>query len=131
MRALAGCATSATPASEVNPVPADRVLAFKVPQEGGATVVVIRDSGFAGSGCFLSLSVNGVLALRIAPSERAELSVPAGESLLRVGRDPQARGLCAVGDQWTQRETILRPGERKSFRLSIGVDGQLDVMRSD
>lgn len=110
-------------------MPADRVLAFKDRQDGGATMVVIRDSGFIGSGCFLALSVNGVTAVRIGPTERAELSVPVGELLLRVGHDPQARGLCSFGTQWTQRETIMRAGERKVFRLSINADGQFDVMR--
>ena len=128
---LAGCATSAVPVADAVPVPADRVLAFRSPSDGKATLVVIRDRGFAGSACFSSFAVNGVLAARIGPSERVELIVPAGELLLRVGRDPQGSGLCAMNEQWVQRETILRPGERKTFRLSLSANGQMDVMRTN
>jgi hypothetical protein len=32
---------------------------------------------------------------------------------------------------WTQRETLFKPGERKSFRLSIDQNGKLDIHRSD
>ena len=76
-------------------------------------------------------TVNRVLAARIGPSERVELIVPAGELLLRVGRDPQGGGLCAMNEQWVQRETILRPGERTTFRLSLSANGQMDVMRTN
>jgi hypothetical protein len=32
---------------------------------------------------------------------------------------------------WTQRETLFKSGERKSFRLSIDQNGKLDIHRSD
>jgi hypothetical protein len=58
--------------------------------------------------------------------------VNAGDVLLRVGRDPQGKGLCAFGKgEWTQRETVLRPDETKYFRLSIDANGKTDIQRGD
>lgn len=128
-----GCATTPIQMSAAKQAPTDRVLAFQTP--GGdqtATLTVIRDEGFLGSGCYYAVWVNRILAARLDVAEYARFYVEPGEILLRVGRDPQGKGLCGLEpDNWTQRETLLKPGERKSFRLSIDQNGKLDIHRSD
>ena len=80
----------------------------------------------------MALWINQTLAARLDTSEVAKFYLEPGEILLRVGRDPQGKGLCALGqDQWVQRETILRPGEQKTFRMTTGDNGQFDIIRSD
>ena len=129
---LAGCATTPTAPSRATPVPRDRLLAFQdTTQERNATLVVTRDSGILGSGCFLSFLIDGVHAARFDVGETAQFRVAPGELLLRNGYDLIGRGLCAFGsDYWTQRETILRPGETKRFRLSLDPSGKADIQRS-
>jgi hypothetical protein len=76
------------------------------------------------------LSINRTLAARLDVREVAYIDP--GEVLLRVAGDPQGQGLCGLGtDHWTQRETLFKPAETKHFRLTIDVNGQLDIQRSD
>jgi len=131
--ALAGCNTVPVSFSNATPAPADRVLAFQTPPRGpSGTIVVTRDRGFNGSPCYYALFINGTLAARLATSETATFYVPPGDLLLRSGRDPQGRGLCGTfKNEWTERETILKDGEKKYFRLSIASNGKTDIERTD
>lgn len=130
---LSGCATTPVPVSQAIPVNQDRLLAFQVaPSTPHGTLVVFRDVGFIGGGCFYAFSVNGKLAVRLGVGEVATLYVPTGELLIRASRDPMGGGLCALDqNNWTQRETYFRPNEIKNFRLSIDANGKLDVQRSE
>ncbi len=130
---LGGCATTPVPISKAKQAPPDRVLAFQI--SGGdktATVTVIRDEGYTGSACYFAVYINQVLAARLDVAEFAQFYVEPGEILLRAGGDPQGIGLCAfASDMWTQRETFLKPGEQKSFRLSFDTSGKFDIQRTD
>jgi len=130
---LAGCATTPVPLSQASQAPPERVLAFQNrPSDDAASITVVRDEGFIGSACFYAVHVNRTLAARLGVAESARFFVTPGEILLRVGRDPLASGLCGSDqDNWTQRETVLRPGESKAFRVSIDSNGKLDVQRTD
>ena len=133
MRRVAACATTPVSVGEAKPVDQGRLLAFKTepPTEHG-TLLVFRDVGFIGGGCYYALSINGTLAVRLGVGEVAKLYVPTGELLLRAGRDPMGGGLCGLDqDNWTQRETSFRANETKNFRLSIDANGKLDVQRSE
>lgn len=130
---LGGCATTPVSMSAAKQVPTDRLLAFQVATgDKTATVTVIRDEGFIGSACYYTVHLNKILAARLDVAEFARFYVEPGEIVLRAGRDSQGGGLCSVQlDNWTQRETLLKPGEQKFFRLSIDANGKLDIMRSD
>ena len=131
--ALAGCNTVPVSNKNATPAPVDRLLAFQTPlSEPSGTIVVTRDKGFNGSGCYYALFINGTLAARLAPSETATFYVPPGDLLLRSARDPEGRGLCnTFKSEWTERETSLRGGEKKYFRLSIDMNGKTDIQRTD
>lgn len=130
---LAGCASEPIPATTAKAAPSSRLLAYQGGNLANAgTLVITRDTGFGGSGCFYAVSINGTLAARLDVGETSRFFVNPGEVLLRVGRDPQGRGLCAFGkSEWTQRETLLRPDETKYFRLSIDANGKTDIQRGD
>lgn len=131
--AISGCATTPMAPSSAVHVANDRLITFQAPITGpSGTLVVTRDKGFLGSGCYYGFFINNVLAARLDSSETATFHVAAGELVLRSGRDPLGRALCATMKQeWTQRETILRDGETKYFRLSIDVNGKTDIQRAD
>ncbi|MRW93739.1 hypothetical protein GJ699_27465 [Duganella sp. FT80W] len=96
------------------------------------TLVVTRDTGFMGGGCYLSVSLNGTLAARLDVSEKSTFFVPQGEVLIRAGRDPEGKAFSSTNqDNWTQRETIIKAGETKYFRLSIDANGKPDIQRSE
>lgn len=131
---LSGCASTPVLIDNAKHTPADRVMAFQsTDATKTAELTVIRDGGFiAGGGCYMALWINQTLAARLDTSEVSKFYIEPGELLLRVGRDPQGNGLCALGqDQWVQRETMLKPGEKMTFRMMIGATGEFDIIRSD
>ncbi len=130
---LTGCATTPVPWNEATLAPSERVLAFqdKLPNTT-STIVITRDTGFAGSGCYKAVSINGTLAARLDTGEMAQFYVEPGEILLKVGRDPHGLLLCGLRQNlWVQRETILRPHETKYFRLLIDDSGSTDIQRTE
>jgi hypothetical protein len=130
---LSACATTPMDHARAVPVPADRLVGFQKPIEGPSGILVLtRDKGFLGSGCYYGFFIDNTLAARIDNSETATFIVPTGELLLRAGRDPEGKALCGMGkEEWTQRETIMREGEKKYFRLSIDLNGKTDIQRAD
>ncbi len=130
---LSGCATTPTPIDAAKQAPADRVLAFQEKKDSAtATLVVIRDEGYLGGGCYASVAVNGTLAARLNTGELARFYVEPGEIMLRSGWDPLGKGLCGLSlNEWTQRETIAHENETKYFRLSIDQNGKTDIQRAD
>jgi len=127
--ALTGCATTATRMDQTRPVTSDRILAYQLNDESHtSTITIIRDQGFIGGGCYIYLYIDGILAGKVDVGEIASFYVTPGEHLLKVTQD--GKGLCAVNQSWwTQRETFLKEGQHKTFRLAIGVNGKYDVMR--
>lgn len=131
---MTGCATTPTPVSEAKKAEPSRLLAFQERSEATtASVVVIRDSGHMGGGCYSAFWINGQLAARLDVAETATFHIEPGEHRMKLSPDPMGRGLCAVGSDWhwTQRETILRSGERKLFRLSLDDNGKPDIQRAE
>ena len=130
---LAGCATTPVPPATAKQAPPERVLAFQARLTGPeGTLVVIRDAGFIGGGCYYAVSINGTTAARLDVGERSSFFVTPGEVLLRAGRDPHGKALCSLGqDDWTQRETVVKDGETKYFRLSIDANGKTDIQRAE
>lgn len=130
---LSGCATTPVPISAAKQAPPDRVLAFQTSAgDKIATLTVIRDEGLRSSGCYLGLYINKTLVARLDVAEFARFYVDPGEILLRIAGDPQGKGLCAWSQSdWTQRETFMKPGDQKTFRMTIDVNGKGDIIRSD
>lgn len=132
----AACSSTPVSSSQAKPVPATRLLAFDAPHENiNSKIIVTRDAGYAGSACFAAFSINGKLAARYGVAETATFYVQPGEAVLGYTfNDPEGSTLCNLGaeDRWIQRETVLRPGETKYFRLTLEVDsGSLDIIRSN
>lgn len=131
---LTGCATTPTPIAQAKKAPAARLLAFQEKSDtANATLVLTRDEGFIGGGCYLAFWINGVLAARLDVAETAAFHLEPGEHLLKASPDPEGKGLCSAGADsfWTQRETILRQKERKLFRLSLDENGKSDIQRAE
>jgi len=132
LMALTGCGTTQQSLKDAELVPPARRLAFSGQATGGAgTLVVARDKGFPSGKCFTAFYINNVLAARFAVGEAAAFVVPAGEVTLRYAADPEGRGLCTGESGSTViRETVLRPGEQKQFRLMISGEGVFDIQRA-
>lgn len=121
--ALVGCATQAPKQSQIKSVPADRALAYQSADDGDATIIVTRDVGLAGSGCFAGLYLDGALVAKLDTGERASLYVPSGRHV--IGTWNVGKALCGYREGKDRRETdaTLKPGETRKFRILIGNAG--------
>lgn len=83
--AVAGCATSAISHKIANPAPTDRVfLTQNLPTEGNVRVLFVRDVGFAGSGVYQNVFIDGHKAASLSPGEKVEFTLPPGEHIFGV-----------------------------------------------
>lgn len=130
---LAGCATTPVPPSQATAVPDSRLYAFQqAATPDAASLVLTRDHGFIGSACYYALFINNTLAARFGQGEAATFYVKPSEVLLKYGRDPKGRGLCGTEkNQWSTKETIIKPEQTKHFRLTIDANGRPVVQRAD
>ncbi|MBF6029686.1 hypothetical protein ICY20_18205 [Pseudomonas sp. P115] len=115
---LAGCASSPIPSSQADPVPSTRLFAYQASVQGESFLVVTRDKGFAGSGCNGTVSIDGVRAAEVGTGETAKFRVTPGEHIVSVS---------TCGSGLKERETTIKPGATKKFRISIDSAMSLDL----
>lgn len=125
LAALAGCASSPVPYEDAKPAPADRVYSYQSQAGGDSNIMVTRDSGFAGGGCFATIFLNGKPVARLNPSERASFVVPAGEWTLGAGLDGKA--LCGANPARLETDLVIKPGQTRKFRVYTSTGGEVGV----
>lgn len=83
--ALSGCSTTSVPVREAVPAPQAQIyLKERLPVQGNARTIFVRDTGFIGSGVFQHIFIDGVKVASLNPGEKVELIVPPGEHILGV-----------------------------------------------
>jgi hypothetical protein len=117
---VAGCATTPTPADRAISAPVDRVYSHQEKLEGESGILVVtRDSGFVGSGCFIGVYIDGELAAKFDPRETTKFYVPIGERIIGIG-NPGGAGLCGFEKDFRREiSTIVKSGDIKRFRVVI------------
>lgn len=90
---LSGCASTPLQTGDSTPAPGERVfLTEKLPLEGNARVVFIRDAAFAGffgAGLYHHVYINGVKAASLNPGENASFVLAPGEYIFgAIPTDP-------------------------------------------
>ncbi|WP_271410507.1 3-isopropylmalate dehydratase [Pseudomonas sp. Q1-7] len=114
---LAGCSSYRATPEHITQVPADRLLAFQTPVEGGGRIVVNRDMGGLGSGCYIAVHVDRQLAARIGIGEEASFEVPPGDRIVGIGIDEQDDTLCSKGRLRREKAARVEPGQSEHFRI--------------
>lgn len=115
---LAGCATSPVPSSEADPVPSSRLFAYQAPTQDDSTLIVTRDKGFVGGGCNTVVSIDGRRAAEIGAGESAKFRVAPGEHIVSAS---------SCGSGLKERETSIKAGSTKKFRISIDSAMSMDL----
>lgn len=118
---LAGCATSPVPSDKARPAPSERVSGYQNPVPGGSSLIVTRDTGFTGGGCFATVFLNGAPVAKLDTGEKAIFQVPPGEWLLGTALDGSA--LCATNPERMETAVVLKPGQQKKFRVFLPAGG--------
>ena len=138
---LAGCSSWQPDAEDIEPVPAERVLAYQQPLENGGEVVVTRDFGLRGGGCYIAVLIDRQLAARIHVGEVVRFQVPAGARIVSIGTDPLDDTLCGklslrreklaqVGRHWSIASSATTASASTSFRSRRSSQGYLITLRA-
>jgi hypothetical protein len=114
--------TNPVAVSAAKQVPADRLLAYQERKPEYKTLLVTRDEGFMGGGCYIGLEIDGNLAGRFDPEETATFYIPSTKPEMRVIPDPFGKGLCSIAG-WTPVEEHydLKVEQSNIFRISLGA----------
>jgi len=123
---LAGCSSWQPDAEDIEPVPAERVLAYQQPLENGGEVVVTRDFGLRGGGCYIAVLIDRQLAARIHVGEVVRFQVPAGARVVSIGTDPLDDTLCGKLSLRREKLAQVQAGQTLEYRVisdnRIGFD---------
>ncbi|MBL7231614.1 MAG: hypothetical protein JJK56_26935 [Pseudomonas sp.] len=118
---ITGCATSPVPSDKARQAPSERVIGYQKPVPGGGSLIVTRDTGFQGGGCFATIFLNGAPVAKLDTGEKAVFEVPSGEWLLGAALDGSA--LCAANPERMETSVVLKQGLQKKFRVFIPAGG--------
>lgn len=124
---IAGCATSPVPSSEARQAPASQLSAYQSKPSGSyGTLQVIRDSGHTGSLCSMAVFIDGKQAAKLDPGQKASFYLPPDS--VSVGAAYTGSGICSMGADRVERESTIKDGAVKKYRVFTGGDGQIDIL---
>ena len=114
-----GCMTKPPRADQLRQPPAERLLTHQSVSDGDSSIVVTRDVGYAGSGCYAAVFIDGVVAAKLGTGERAHFYVPSGDHVL--GTWSTGAALCGYREGKDRKEVSvsLKPGDNRRFRITI------------
>ncbi|MGA9618981.1 MAG: lipoprotein [Serratia proteamaculans] len=122
---LSGCATDIVPVSQAIKAPPERIFKYQNTSKSDAAITVIRDSGLGGSGCFITVFINGERSARLDPKEKVTFHINSGAWI--IGAAHEGRALCSVGKERQEREFTINPGEDKILRVYTDNNGNIDI----
>ncbi|UWF52017.1 hypothetical protein NYP20_14055 [Pseudomonas sp. N3-W] len=123
---LAGCSTDPVPSALAVEAPVAQRIKFQSKPEGEfATLQVIRDTGHTGSMCSMAIFIDGQKAALLDPGQKVFFYLPPGA--LIIGAGYSGAGLCGMGDPRIERDASALPNSTKTYRVSTGGDGRIDV----
>ncbi len=122
---LAGCATEAVLPSQAKDAPSERLLKYQQATNlSDATLIVVRDKGYLGSGCFTGVYLNDVKAAVLDPGEKATFHLASGEWSVAI----KGEGKMCISDAVPVGSYVqLKAGETKAVRLFADPSGNVDV----
>ncbi|TRO25270.1 3-isopropylmalate dehydratase [Ectopseudomonas mendocina] len=124
---LAGCSSYRGDPENVKPVPEDRLLAFQEAQANGAQIVVNRDFGMMGGGCYVAIEVDRKVAARIGVGEVATFQVPPGTRVVGITPDRMDDTLCGMGRLLREVAVPVKAGETQHLRIVSQNKGGFDI----
>ncbi len=112
---ISGCSSYRT--DKPDPVPKERLLGFQQPLDNASTLVVRRDIGMLGGGCYVAVMIDRTVAARIGIGEVASFQVPAGERIVGIDTDTADTTLCGKGS--LHREILVQAsaGSHENVRI--------------
>ncbi|MBE7926948.1 3-isopropylmalate dehydratase [Pseudomonas saudiphocaensis] len=116
---LTACSSWQPDPDEIKPIPAERVLAYQEPLENAGEVVVTRDFGLRGGGCYIAVMIDRELAARIHVGEVVRFQVPSGARIVSIGVDPLDDTLCSKLRLRREKLAQVEAGETLEYRVVV------------
>ena len=114
---LAGCSSWKAAPEDIRPVPAERLLGYQAPLSAGGELIVTRDFGGMGGGCYVAVLVDRTVAARIGVGEQVLFHVPTGTRVLSIGIDEMDDTLCGMGRLRRELAVKVQPDSQQNFRI--------------
>lgn len=125
---LAGCSSWQADPEHVKQVAAERLLGYQQPLSTGGQLVVQRDFGGMGSGCYVAILVDRKVAARIGVGEEASFQVPVGTRVLGIGIDEMDDTLCSKGRLRRELAVKVEAGSTQNFRIISENRNGFDIL---
>lgn len=123
--AITGCATEAVLPSQAKQAPSERLLKYQEQtQETKSTLIVVRDKGYLGSGCYTGVYLNDEKSAVLNPGEKATFYLRSGGWNVAIKGEGK---LCISDSVPVGRDVQLKDGETKAVRLFADPSGNVDV----
>jgi len=101
---------------------------FRRPGAGSAQIVVNRDFGMLGGGCYVAIEVDRQVAARIGVGEVATFQVRPGTRVVGITLDKQDDTLCSMGRLLRELAVPVKAGESHAFRIVSQNKGGFDIL---
>lgn len=124
---LAGCSSYQADPEKITDIPSERLRAYQEPVQGGGEVVVTRDLGLMGGGCYVAVLVDRKVAARIAVGERGRFQVPAGNRIVGIAADSEDETLCGKGRLNREVAVKVEAGGVANLRIVSQNRGGFDI----
>ena len=124
---LAGCSSFRPDPEHITPVPGDRLLAYQEEHQNGGRLIVNRDMGLMGGGCYVAIEVDRKVAARIGMAEVASFNVPAGTRVLGLTIDKMDDTLGGIGRLHKELAVKVAPGSTQYFQVVSENRGGFDI----
>ncbi|MGP0175119.1 3-isopropylmalate dehydratase [Pseudomonas sp. NCHU5208] len=128
---MAGCSSFRADPEHVRAVPQDRLLAFQEAEASSAHIVVTRDFGLMGGGCYVAIEVDRKVAARIGVGEEASFQVPPGRHIVGITPDRMDDTLCGMGRLLREVAVPLEAGQTQHLRIVSQNRGGFDILLDD
>ena len=115
--ALSGCTSFRADTEHLKPVPAERLSAWQQTLATSSELVVDRDIGIMGGGCYVALMIDREPAALMAVGEVATFHLPPGEHIVGITTDKQGGTLCSKGRLDRELRLQTSAGERQHLRI--------------
>lgn len=125
---LAGCSSYATHPDQITDVPADRMFAYEQAEQAAAgTVVVNRDMGFLGGGCYVAFKLDRKVVARLGIGEVARFNVAPGRHIVGIAIDEAGESLCNNGRLNREVAVTVEQGQRSYLRVTSTSKSGFDI----
>ncbi|HBT3181719.1 TPA: hypothetical protein MBF34_004833 [Klebsiella aerogenes] len=122
---MTGCATEAVLPSQAKQTPSERLLKYQEQsKETKSVLIVVRDKGFLGSGCYTGVYLNDEKSAILNPGEKATFYLHSGEWNVAIKGEGK---MCIADSVPVGRDINIKDGETKAVRLFTDPSGNVDV----